>query len=101
MTVRCSWTNFAKCLAVAVLLTAVLGVFLLRIPAHPLIGYSPQVQFRSHRVRIFPSYAIVNDIFQAVVLHNFQVFLVSGLIEHHVSATIWLVTRGLEPTLRC
>lgn len=101
MTARCSWSDSVKLAAVAVLLGALVGVFLLRAPAHPLVGYGPSVEFRSHRLRILPSSAIVNDVFQPVVPQQFQVFLVSDPFEHHVSATVPVPVRDFTPTLRC
>ena len=101
MTARRSWSDSVKLAAVAVLLGALVVVFMLRAPAHPLVGYGPSVEFRSHRIRILPSYAILNDVFQAVVLQQLRVFLVSDAFEHHVSAPRSVPARDVTPTLRC
>ncbi len=101
MIARCRWPDFEKILGVLLLLAALLGVFLLRFPAHPMLGYDHHVDLRPHRSHLLPSCAILGDVFQPAALVAFGTFLCVSHIEHSAKSVAPLESSSLIPNLRC
>ena len=95
MIARRPWPDLEKILGIALLLAAILGVFLLRFPAHPMLGYSHHVDLRPHRNHILPSCAIVDDVFQPAALVVFGTFLCVAHMEYSAQSTVPIEAPGI------
>jgi hypothetical protein len=88
-------------LVVALLLTAVIAGFLLRIPSHPLLSYGSTAILRASRTHHLPSYAILSDLFCTAVLVILPIVGTGLLIEHHAPVGNVLAVDHPIAALRC
>ena len=88
-------------LVIALLLTAVIAGFLLRIPSHPLLSYGPSAIVRATRSHHLPSGAILPDIFCVALLVILPISRTGSPVEHHLTVVEFLDVHRLILALRC
>jgi len=88
-------------LVIALLLTAVIAGFLLRIPSHPMLSYGPSADVRASRSHRVPSGAILPDIFCVAWLVILPILYAVSPVEHHSPVVKFLEAHHLIPALRC